>query len=287
MATPFLKWAGGKAKLARAILERLPASAGAYHEPFLGGGAVFFRFADANPGSRACINDQNEALAETYRVLRDTPDALIERLQRLADRYLADDVAGRAACYYAVRASEPGDPAGRAARLIFLNRTCYNGLHRLNRSGRFNVPHGRYVRPRILDEENLRACSAALATADVSSLDFEDACAAAAPGDAVYLDPPYFPLSPTSRFTAYTAAGFGWAEQERLARAFRQLTRRGVFALLSNSAHPAIAGLYPGFEVEEVPMSRAINSRADRRNAIPELLVSNASVLAGNTLSPS
>ncbi|MGD9935496.1 MAG: DNA adenine methylase [Dehalococcoidia bacterium] len=287
MATPFLKWAGGKAKLAQAILDRLPGTIGAYHEPFLGGGAVFFRFIGAHAGAPALINDQNELLAETYQVLRDRSDSLIEQLRGLSHRYLAEDPAGRAACYYAIRASEPADAAGRAARLIFLNRTCYNGLHRINRSGRFNVPHGRYVRPRILDEANLRACAAALATADVTSLDFEAACAAAVPGDAVYLDPPYFPLSPTSRFTAYTANSFGWPEQERLAATYRDLTRRGVVALLSNSAHPAMAALYEGFEVEEVPMSRAINSRGDRRNSIPELLISNANVLAGKILSPS
>ncbi|MEZ4481055.1 MAG: Dam family site-specific DNA-(adenine-N6)-methyltransferase [Dehalococcoidia bacterium] len=287
MATPFLKWAGGKAKLAQAVLDRFPRDFGAYHEPFLGGGAVFFRFGDVHPGSQARINDQNETLAETYRVLRDQTDTLLDRLRSLSDHYLGEDAAGRAAFYYAVRASEPADPAGRAARLIFLNRTCYNGLHRINRSGRFNVPHGRYLRPRILDEDNLRACAAALASADVSSLDFGAACTAAAPGDAVYLDPPYFPLSTTSRFTAYTANGFGWPEQERLAAVFRDLTRRGVFALLSNSAHPAISALYESFEVEEVPMSRAINSRGDRRDSIPELLVSNANVLAGQLPNPS
>jgi DNA adenine methylase len=175
----------------------------------------------------------------------------------------------RASLYYSVRGDTPCDPVRRAARLIFLNRTCYNGLYRVNRRGQFNVPHGRYLRPRIADEPTLRAASAALRGIDLQAGDFAGACALAAPGDFVYLDPPYHPLSRTAHFTSYTAAPFAHAEQLRLRDTFDDLTARGVHAILSNSDHPAIRALYDdrGYTLDV------------ERGAIGELLVSNAPAL--------
>ncbi len=277
MATPFLKWAGGKAKLAAVIAGRVPATSGRFHEPFVGGGAVFFAVRAAHPGLPAAISDSNAALVECYAVVRAGVEQLIDALRPLAAEYLAQDHAGRTDLYYRVRADEPPAAEERAARLIFLNRTCYNGLYRVNASGGFNVPHGRYANPRILDEAGLRACSEALTDVDVRCEDFEAACDRAEPGDFVYLDPPYQPLTRTANFTAYTATSFGPAGQERLRDAFERMTGRGVFAMLSNSDHPSVHDLYDGrgYSFEVVSMSRAINSAGQGRAPVPELLIDN------------
>lgn len=279
MAKPFLKWAGGKAKLAPRVVSSAPATFARYREPFVGAGAVFFALAEARPGMLASLADANRELMECFEVVRDDLPALLQRLEILDRGYLALDAAGREALYYEVRGREPGKAVARAARLIFLNHTCYNGLYRVNSSGVFNVPHGRYRRPRILDAAALSAASRVLQGVELEACDFEAACAQAAKGDFVYFDPPYQPLSATSRFTSYTSADFGIAEQERLAETFEALTRRGVSAMLSNSDHPIIRELYEGkgFEVSETAMARAINSKGDGRTPVVELLVSNFS----------
>jgi len=275
--SPFLKWAGGKARLAPVILGRAPGRFGRYHEPFLGGGAVFFAFAGAGRAPGPHLSDANPALISCYRSVRDDAEGVIAALGTLEERYLALGTEERAGCYYEVRASRPEGAVASAARLIFLNRTGYNGLYRENSRGEFNVPHGRYVRPRILDRDGLRAASRALAGATLRAGDFEQACAAATAGDFIYLDPPYQPLTATARFTAYTRSAFGEAEQERLRDAFERLTRAGVAALLSNSDHERIRELYGerGFGFETVLMSRAINSVGSGRAPIPELLIDN------------
>jgi DNA adenine methylase len=278
MARPFLKWAGGKGKLAPQIIAAAPCDFGRYHEPFAGAGAVFFALAGARSlEGRATLSDANAALIETFAVVRDHTDALTTALAALESGYLALTNDARAAFYYQQRADPPRDHIARAARFIFLNRTCYNGLYRVNASGGFNVPHGRYVRPRILDRELILACAEALSGVELCHQDFEDACRDAQPGDFVYLDPPYQPLSATSHFTSYTSADFGEAEQTRLRDAFDKLTARRIYALLSNSEHPAIRALYEGrgYGLQQVTMSRAINSRGSARSPIPELLISN------------
>ncbi len=277
MAKPFLKWAGGKGKLAPTILGAAPPAIARYVEPFAGAGAVFFALEDARPGTPALLADANGELIEAYTVLRDKLAALDDALLLLAGEYAAGDAEERRTMYYRVRASQPGDAPGRAARFIFLNRTCYNGLFRVNSSGGFNVPHGRYKNPRIRDAELLADCSTALQRAELRAADFADVCDGARPGDFVYLDPPYQPLSATANFTGYTCADFGPADQLRLRDAFEDLSRRGVAAMLSNSDHPVVQGLYSGlgYRVETVPMSRAINSKGWARAPVPELLIDN------------
>ena len=202
---------------------------------------------------------------------------LVERLGDLEARYLAGDDEARAALYYAMRDEAPSEPLEVAARLIFLNKTCYNGLYRVNRHGRFNVPHGRYARPRILDCPALLAASRALQTTEVRHGDFQAACADAGPEDFVYLDPPFHPLSKTASFTSYTEGDFGRADQLRLKWCIDDLTARGVPIMLSNSPHDWVVGAYEAshYEVRRTPARRAINSRADRRGAIDELIVTN------------
>jgi DNA adenine methylase len=280
VATPFLKWAGGKGRLANEVIARMPARFGRYHEPFLGAGAVYFALAARRELPGAALNDANAPLMETFIAVRDDTASVIAELERLAGGYGSLPPSERARYYYAVRAQESLLPASRAARLIFLNHTCFNGLYRVNRRGQFNVPHGRYANPRILDSANLREAAAQLASATLTAVDFEEACADARPGDLVYLDPPYFPLSATSRFTAYTSEDFGRADHQRLAAVYRSLADRGVYALLSNSAVPEIAALYEGFDLTEVRMSRAINATPGGRAPIPELLVSNVAMVS-------
>ena len=273
---PFLKWAGGKARLAQRVAERAPPHIQRYHEPFLGGGAVFFALHEAGRIEAATLADGNAELIETWRAVRDDVEKLTQRLRDHAREYEGREWSWRGQYYYEVRDHlRPRSPAGRAARLIFLNKTCFNGLYRVNREGRFNVPHGRHHNPRILDREGLREASAALACAMIEAIDFGEACARAEPGDFVYLDPPYQPLSDTSDFTEYTKDGFGIAEQRRLREAFDDLTERGVPALLSNSDHPAIRDLYKRYDIAEVPMGRNINADVAGRAPITELLIGN------------
>ncbi|HSI03728.1 MAG TPA: DNA adenine methylase [Myxococcota bacterium] len=260
---PFLKWAGGKSKLVETIMARFPHNFGRYFEPFLGGGAVFFGLEP----ERAVLADMNLELVTAYTALRDELPRVMAALRRhRAEREH----------FYAVRAqgTDGMSTTARAARMIFLNRTCYNGLYRVNRSGAFNVPFGKYDNPRICDEENLRAVSHALQDATIEHADVFSTVAKARAGDLVYFDPPYDPVSKTASFVSYTDKGFTSEDQERLARTFRELAERGVHAVLSNSDTPFIRRLFKGFRIETVHVRRAINSRADRRGPVAEVLVS-------------
>lgn len=260
---PFIKWAGGKGQLLHALVSRLPVSFGTYIEPFIGGGALFF--AVSPPRSILC--DLNGELMEAYTAVRDNPEALIQEL---------DCLAISKAEFLRIRSSAPETAISRAARFVYLNKTCYNGLYRVNKAGRFNVPFGKWTKPpRLYDRATIEADSAALRDAELLCGDFEIATQRAKPGDFVYFDPPYIPTSATAHFTSYTRGGFGMEEQQRLAREYRRLDRIGVAALLSNSETPATRELYAGFRLTAVPATRAINSKANRRGAITELLVTN------------
>ena len=283
-ARPFLKWAGGKTQILDELVERAPARIDTYYEPFLGGGALFFRLA-ADPERRprrAVLNDLNRELIATFRAVRDDTVALIARLGELERSYLHLDSEGREDRYYELRQEYREVVAGSgasdievASRLIFLNKTCFNGLYRVNRSGEFNVPHGRYARPRILDAPAIEAAAAALAGAELLSMDFKEACAGAGPDDFVYFDPPFEPLSQTSSFTAYTGRGFGRDDQLRLKFCIDGLRQRGAPVLLSNSPHQWIIGLYEGsrYRIAHTPARRAINSRGNGRGPIDELAI--------------
>jgi len=264
-ARPFLKWAGGKGRLLGQILKCFPEQFGRYHEPFVGGAAVFF----ALQPRRATISDVNEDLVRTYRQIRDNVDAVMDRLRQ----HEATEEH-----FYAVRAMSPDQMpvVNAAARTIFLNRTCFNGLYRVNRRGQFNVPFGRYTNPKICNTPNLRAASEALQGVELRCEDALSIGRRARRGDLVYFDPPYDPVSTTSSFTSYARDGFGKAEQEKLAEVFAALAARGVHVVLSNSDTPFIRKLYRGFVTEQIYVRRAINSRADRRGPVAELLIRGA-----------
>jgi DNA adenine methylase len=265
--SPFLKWAGGKRQLLPHILAAVPPRVRTYYEPFVGGGAVFFALA-AQGGrfERAVLGDANAELIGCYRAIQKDVDAVIRALRphRYDRRY-----------YYRLRDVDPEAlaPAARAARLIYLNRCGYNGLYRVNRSGKFNVPFGRYRNPVICDEAKLRAAAAALRRVKLVFHDFARTLRDAQEGDFVYLDPPYVPLSSTSSFTAYAKTPFDAVEQARLAVLLRELGARKVRALLSNSDCRATRQLYDPHLSRPVPVRRAINSVASGRGSVAELLV--------------
>lgn len=270
-ARPFLKWAGGKRQLLPELLKRVPKSYKTYHEPFLGGGAVFFTLA---PG-KAILSDANQELVTTYEVARTQVQALARKLAELRRCHEARGLAH----YLEVRQkSVPLTALAQAARMIYLNKTCFNGLYRVNKSGGFNVPMGKWKKmPEIFDKENLLACSRALGQ-DVGiycrdfriSLTFPDA------GDFVYLDPPYVPMTKTADFTRYTREGFGPRDQRELAELVRALKERGVQVLLSNAGNQKVRDLYPEpfFKVEEVAAVRKINCQKGGRGDVVEYLIS-------------
>jgi DNA adenine methylase len=262
-ARPFVKWAGGKRQLLPELLRRCPPAFGRYFEPFLGGGALFF----ALRPREATLADVNARLIRTYEGIRDDVDGVIG----LLSGYRHDE-----AFFYEMREwdIDTRSDAEVAAWFIYLNKTGYNGLYRVNKGDRFNVPFGRYDNPTICDPPLLRACSAALRGAHLVVEDFEPVARRAKEGDFVYFDPPYAPLSATSSFTSYTSTGFGPEQQTLLRDLALDLKRRGVQVLLSNSATPFVRELYgEGFDVREVSATRMVNSKASGRGAITELLI--------------
>ncbi len=271
---PILKWAGGKTRLIPTILGRLPTQIATYYEPFVGGAAVFFALAAEKRFKRAVLADKNADLIDVYKGVKNDVDGVITLLRDYARRHNQDT-------YYATRELSPQalDLSERAARLIYLNKTGYNGLYRVNRAGQFNVPFGRYDNPTICNEPRLRAAAEALGARGVSIrvADFERIAERAKPGDAVYFDPPYVPVSKTASFTGYHSESFGPPEHLRLAHAFAALTERKVAAVLSNSGGKETRRLYAskGIEVESVLVRRPINSKSSARGAVSELVVSN------------
>ncbi len=258
---PFVKWAGGKRQLLTAILRHVPKSYGTYHEPFLGGGALFFALSP----SRSFLSDSNQRLVRSYRGIRNHVADVISLLKgykKTREFFLE----------MRNRDIDHTEDAEVAAWFIFMNKMGFNGLYRVNSRNRFNVPFGDNMNAQICDEENLQACSRALAKAEVECEDFSSVEGRAKPGDLVYFDPPYVPLSATSYFTSYTAKGFTPKDQAALRDLALRLKKKDVRIILSNSS--TARSLYrDDFSVTTVFAARAVNSRADRRGKISELLV--------------
>lgn len=266
--TPFLKWAGGKTQLLPQLERFFPHEIPAYVEPFLGSAAVFFHlYGKGQLTGSVILADVNEELVNVYRAVRDHIDELLDLLA-------AHKAAHGREYYYAVRAEAYKAGVRAAARTIYLNKTCYNGLYRVNSRGQFNVPMGDYKNPGIYDEAELRRAAQALRRAELVCQDFRTAIGGAAT-EVIYADPPYVPLSPTSSFTGYAAGGFGLDDQRDLAACLRSADARGCRFVLSNSYTPVVRELYGGFHIARVPARRAINSIASRRGAIDEAVVTN------------
>jgi len=237
-------------------------------EPFVGGGALFF----SRRPSRALLTDVNPGLLGAYAAVRDDVERVIQALRGLASQHSKES-------YYRIRErynrSQRLASSTRAAMFIYLNKTCFNGLHRVNRKGEFNVPAGSYKNPRILNEDALHAASAALRGAKLLCAPFEALLESAKPGDFVYFDPPYEPVSSTASFTSYAQDGFGREDQTRLRDVYRELDRRGCKLMLSNSDMPFIRGLYRDFQIDTVAAARAINCNAAKRGKVSEVVVRN------------
>jgi DNA adenine methylase len=261
---PFMKWAGGKRQLLPQLKENAPPKYGTFFEPFVGGGALFF----AIQPSRAVIGDVNEELINAYTEIRDNPLGLL---------HLLSDFKNEESFYYETRSLDPTKMTSveKAARTIYMNKTCFNGLYRVNKSGKFNVPFGRYKNPRYADSNLLNAISNYLKGVEIVLGDFSWVLKKAKKGDFIYFDPPYHPLNETSHFTSYTKYGFGRDEQVILRDTFKELSDRGVCCLLSNSYCDFILDLYEDFAINTVMANRSINSKAEGRGKIKEVLVRN------------
>jgi DNA adenine methylase len=271
--SPIVKWAGGKSRLLSQLDPLLPSGVELMRhvEPFVGGGAMFF----AQRPQRALLCDINPALIATYEAVRDRADEVIEHLSRLAREHELSP----SRAYYRLRErynrARKLSIAERGALFVYLNKTCFNGLHRVNLRGEFNVPLGRYARPRILNEQALYAASRLLQDADLRCAGFETLLTTAKPGDFIYFDPPYEPVSGTANFTAYARAGFGRQDQLALRDVFTALDRRGCKLMLSNSDVPFIRDLYKSFRIDVVAAARAINCDASKRGPVCEVVVRN------------
>lgn len=262
---PFIKWAGGKSQLLPVLRKIIPDSFGSYFEPFLGGGALFF---DLGPSS-AILSDTNAELINCYRIIKKTPQKLISALLKF--KINEKD-------FYAVRAQNPIKLSSldRAARFLYLNKTCFNGLYRVNKQGRFNTPFGHYKNANLVDEENLFKASHLLQDANIRCMDYyELLLAEARSGDFVYFDPPYLPIGKYSDFKRYTKDFFYEEDHKKLASLFGILDERGCKVLLSNSYHPTVVDLYKRYNIRIVQASRFINCKGDKRGAISEAIISN------------
>ncbi|MFH0920853.1 MAG: DNA adenine methylase [Fibrobacterota bacterium] len=303
VARPFLKWAGGKTQLLRQFEPLFPKELQQgritrYYEPFLGGGAVFFHLAGRCDFQTAHLSDVNPTLIALYTLVRDKTEPLIAALASLRDAYLRKNEGGQRKFYYECRKEYNALPSGstrlrdrlrKGALTIFLNKTCYNGLFRLNSQGGFNSPYGHHRNKRVYNEANLRAAGATLRNTKLVALDFRKTVALVADGNPrasfVYLDPPYRPLSATAGFTAYSSGAFSEKDQRDLAAVFRTLDASGAKVMLSNSdpknENPSdhfFEDLYSGFTFRRVAARRMINSNAGKRGAIKELVITNYEV---------
>ena len=272
---PFVKWAGGKRQLIPILHRNLPESFGTYYEPFLGGGALLFHILTNKNGQKCSISDLNSDLVLTYTTIRDRIDALITSLKNHEKNYQKDSES----YYYSIRENNPRGAIEKTSRLLFLNRTCFNGLYRVNSKGKFNVPLGKYSNPNIVNEENLRAVNHILQSSRISikCRDFEAVLRDAKKGDLIYFDPPYQPVSSTANFTSYTNKDFTYDDLTRLAELCLKLDSRGCKVLLSNSDSKEVADIFAknSWKITRIEANRSINSNSKKRTGHFELLIKN------------
>ena len=290
-ARPFVKWVGGKTQLLDEVRKSLPKDFVShrrvlYVEPFVGGGAVMFWILQAYPNiERAVINDINPELICTYQVIKEHVEELIAELTKIQTEYIPKSAEDRKSYFMEKRArfnTKLTSAEETAALFIFLNRTCFNGLYRVNSKGEFNVPHGRYANPRICDADNLRACSNVLQRVEILCGDFAQTGCYAGPDTLYYFDPPYKPITETSSFTSYSKEGFGDHEQLRLRDFCNMVSSHKALFIASNSdprnLNPSenfLDSIYEHFFIKRVSASRMINSEASGRGAVSELMISN------------
>ena len=271
---PFVKWAGGKRQLMSELEKNFPTKFGTYLEPFLGGGAVMFDLLTKEHNLKCNVSDLNSDLVLSYVTIRDRLEKLIESLENHSKNYHKDSTG----YYYEVRNQEPKNQIEKVSRLLFLNKTCFNGLYRVNSKGKFNVPLGRYTNPNIVNKENLQAVSKTLQSPKIkiSCRDFSSIIKDAKKGDFVYFDPPYQPVSDTANFTSYTHRDFTEDDLERLADLANQLNSKGCNVMLSNSNSKTVKKLFSsGWKIKEIKANRAINSNSQKRTGHKEIIIKN------------
>lgn len=272
---PFVKWAGGKRQLLPILSQHIPQNFETYFEPFLGGGAVLFNLISKNPRLQCFVSDLNSTLILSYITIRDKVNKLIISLEEHSENYFKNPEE----YYYYVRNSNPKNQIDKVSRLLFLNRTCFNGLYRVNSKGKFNVPIGKYVNPNIVNKENLLAVSNVLQSKGISIKceDFTTSLRRAQKDDFVYLDPPYQPVSSTANFTSYTNDNFDYKDQERLFTEFKKLDSKGCKILLSNSKSQEVLDLFSEYSdnIIEINTNRFINSNSKKRTGHVEILIKN------------
>lgn len=265
---PFVKWAGGKRQLIKQLLQYSPTKFNDYYEPFVGGGALFFKLSHYNKIKKCHLNDSNKVLINAYKTIKEKPKELITELKN-------GEYVNKKDVFLKIRDEEPKDLVRSTARFIYLNKTAFNGLYRVNSKGKFNVPFGNYKNPAICDEKNILAVHRALQKDEISCGDFEKVTRQAKKNDFVYFDPPYVPLNKTSSFTSYTKEDFTLKDQERLSKLFRKLDSKGCLVMLSNSYTPLILDLYNDFKINIVQATRMINCKANGRGKIKEVVITN------------
>jgi DNA adenine methylase len=272
---PFVKWAGGKRQLLPILTQHIPQNFDTYYEPFLGGGAVLFHLLSQNSKIKCFVSDLNSTLILSYVTIRDKVDELIISLEKHSENYFKNPEK----YYYQVRDNNPKNQIDKVSRLIFLNKTCFNGLYRVNSKGKFNVPIGKYVNPNIVNKENLQALSHVLQSKRISIKceDFTTVLKSAQKDDFVYLDPPYQPVSSTANFTSYTNDSFDYKDQERLFTEFKKLDSKGCKIMLSNSKSQEVIELFSEYSdnITEINANRFINSNSKKRTGHTEILIKN------------
>lgn len=286
MVRPFIKWAGGKGQLLGVINDNLPAQFDTYIEPFVGSGAVLFSVLNNRQNAKhLIINDINTDLTNTYNCIKNNFAEMISPLSNLQDRYVKSCDEKRNKMYYEIRDAynrRDADPITQSCYFIFLNRTCFNGLYRVNAHNLFNVPHGRYANPTICDSDNLQQVAIALRNVEIRNGDYELLKDVIHAGSFVYLDPPYKPISETSTFNSYSAVKFDDKEQIRLKEFCDFINAEGAYFMLSNSDPASVDGnnlffdeLYADYNIQRVLAKRNINANGNNRGAINELLITN------------
>lgn len=271
---PFLKWVGGKRQLIPQIKRYIPESYYRYFEPFVGGGALFFNLKP----KIAYLNDINKILISTYKNIKNHPYEIVEKVEEMQKKFYEEDNKERKKYYYEIRDAFNNlrfDSILKTSYVIFLNKTCYNGMYRENSKGKFNVPFGRYKNPKILDKQNILTVSELLKDVIITNHSFEKAVEEAKRDDFIYFDPPYHPLSITSSFTSYSNSGFTRENQKKLRDVFEDLDKRGCLVMLSNSDTEFIRKIYKGYIQKKVTARRSINCKASGRGKINELLILN------------
>ena len=272
---PFVKWVGGKRQIMQDLENRFPNKFGTYHEPFLGGGAVMFNLLSKEPRLACNVSDFNADLILAYLTIRDKLGKLIESLENHSKNYHKNSIE----YYYQVRKQEPKQQIDKVSRLIFLNRTCFNGLYRVNKKGQFNVPLGRYTNPNIVNKENLTAVNLLLQSEKIkiSCRGFEAVLDDTKKDDLIYFDPPYQPISSTANFTNYTHRDFTEDDLQRLVDLANQLNSKGCHVLLSNSNSKTVKDYFSEkhWSIHEINANRAINSNSKKRTGHKEIIIKN------------